>query len=82
MLEEEVKEKDGKNILLTISWIAAFLPYLFSPIAFGPFAFFLGIVLKRDYQVGNQGKIIMILGVVNTIGGIIVTNLVIRSFGM
>lgn len=68
------KEKDGKQILLTISWIAAFLPYLFSPIAFGPFAFFLGMVLRRDYDVSKQGKIIMILGVVNTVGGIIFAN--------
>lgn len=68
------KEKDGKQILLTISWIAAFLPYIFSPIAFGPFAFFLGIVLRRDYDVSKQGKIIMVLGVVNTVGGIIFAN--------
>ncbi|WP_433742325.1 hypothetical protein [Falsibacillus pallidus] len=72
-MEEAIKRKDGKHILLTISWIAAFLPYLFSPIAFGPFAFLLGLVLKRDYEVGNQGKVIMVLGVVNTIGGIIFT---------
>ncbi|WP_138417115.1 hypothetical protein [Aquibacillus sediminis] len=66
--------KDGKQILLTISWLAAFLPYIFSPIAFGPIAFFLGMVLRRDYEVGNQGKIIMVLGVVNTVGGIIFAN--------
>ncbi len=79
---EDTKKKDGKNILLTISWIAAFLPYLFSPIAFGPFAFFLGLVLRRDYELGNQGKIIMVLGVVNTIGGIIFANWVISNLGV
>ena len=48
------KEKSGKRILLTLSWIAAFLPYLFSPIIFGPFAFFLGIVLRRDYDIRSS----------------------------
>ena len=78
-MEETTKLKDGKTILLTISWISAFMPYLFSPIVFGPMAFFLGLVLKRDYEVGNQGKIIMILGVVNTIGGIIVANWIVSN---
>ncbi|WP_430786733.1 hypothetical protein VBD025_14580 [Virgibacillus flavescens] len=67
--------------MLTVSWIAAFLPYLFSPIAFGPIAFFLGVVLKRDYEVGKQGKLIMTLAVVNTIGGMIFTYWVISKVG-
>ncbi|WP_098439537.1 hypothetical protein [Bacillus sp. es.034] len=79
---ETFKQKDGKKILLIISWISAFFPYLFSPIVFGPIAFFLGLVLKRDYEVGNQGKIIMVLGVVNTIGGIIFTNWVVSYLGV
>ncbi|MBF0707451.1 MULTISPECIES: hypothetical protein [Bacillaceae] len=77
-MEGEQKQKTGKWILLTISWISAFLPYLFSPLVFGPFAFFLGLVLKRDYEVGNQGKIIMILGVINTILGFMFTYWVIN----
>ncbi|TMU87182.1 hypothetical protein FGG79_03340 [Bacillus sp. BHET2] len=76
---ETTKQKDGKTILLIISWLAAFFPYLFSPIVFGPIAFFLGLVLKRDYEVGNQGKIIMIFGVVNTIGGILLANWVVSN---
>jgi lipopolysaccharide export LptBFGC system permease protein LptF len=79
---ETIKRKDGKNILLTISWISAFFPYLFSPIVFGPIAFFLGIVLKRDYEVGNKGNIIMVLGVVNTIVGIIFANWVVSNLGV
>ncbi|MGP4063548.1 hypothetical protein ACTWPF_01430 [Oceanobacillus sp. M65] len=80
-MQEESKKKDSRILLLTISWIAVFMPYLFSPIAFGPFSFFLGLVLKRDYEVGKQGKIIMVLAVVNTIGGMIFTNWVLRSYG-
>jgi len=78
---ETIEKKSGKRILLTISWISVFLPYLFSPIVFGPIAFFLGLVLKRDYDVGNQGKIIMVLGVINTIGGIIFANWVVNNLG-
>jgi hypothetical protein len=80
-VQEESKKKDSRILLLTITWIATFLPYLFSPIAFGPFAFFLGLVLKRDYDVGKQSKIIMVLAVVNTIGGIIFANWVLRNYG-
>ncbi|UFU00092.1 hypothetical protein KO561_03765 [Radiobacillus kanasensis] len=72
-MEEEI-QRDGRNVLLTVSWIAVFLPYLFSPIAVGPIAFCLGVVLNRDYEVGNQGKIIKTLAVVNTFGGIIFAN--------
>ena len=78
---ENSEEKSGAGILLTLSWISVFLPYMLSPIAFGPFAFFLGLVLKRDYDVGNQGKIIMVLAIINTIGGIIFTNWVVNNLG-
>ncbi|WP_042221080.1 hypothetical protein [Oceanobacillus manasiensis] len=80
-MHTDSEKRDGKVILLTITWIATFLPYLFSPIAFGPFAFFLGLVLKRGYDVGKQSKIIMVLAVVNTIGGMIFANWVLRNYG-
>ena len=79
---EDIQNKNGKTILLTISWISVFLPYLLTPIAFGPIAFFLGLVLKRDYDVGNQAKIIMVLGVINTIGGILFANWVVNNLGV
>ncbi len=82
LMGETIKQKDGRKILLTISWISAFFPYLFSPIVFGPIAFFLGLVLRRDYEVGNQGKIIMVLGVVNTIGGIIFSTWIVSNLGV
>ncbi|MFD2627492.1 hypothetical protein [Oceanobacillus kapialis] len=81
-MEEESKERDGKVLLLTLSWIAAFMPYLFSPIAFGPFAFFLGLLVRKGYKLEKQSNIIMVLAVVNTIGGMIFTHWVIQNFGV
>lgn len=69
LLENKAHEKNGQGILLFIGWVSAFLPYILSPVVFGPLAVLIGIVLKRDYEVGDQSKWIMILGAVNTVGG-------------
>lgn len=85
-MEEEVKEshpeRSGQGILLFVSWLSAFLPYLFTPIVFGPFAIMLGLVLKRDYNVGKQAKWIMIFGSINTIGGMILSYWVMTTLGV
>ncbi|BCB03992.1 hypothetical protein [Bacillus sp. KH172YL63] len=78
-METIPQQKSGRKILLTVTWILTFMPYLFSPILLGPIAFCLGIVLRRDYEAGNQGKIIMVLSVVNTIVGILLPIFVIQQ---
>lgn len=71
-LATKTKRKNGKKLLLTISWIIALLPYLCGPIVLGLSAFLLGLVLERDFEAGNQGKIIMVLGAANIVGGTII----------
>ncbi|MCP3032864.1 hypothetical protein LF817_16175 [Halobacillus sp. A1] len=63
------KEKNGKVILLTIGWLSALLALGFFPVFLGAVAISMGVVLKRDYDVGKQGTGLIVAGIIGMIVG-------------
>ncbi|WP_281657678.1 hypothetical protein [Halobacillus sp. Cin3] len=66
------KEKDGKVILLTIGWLSAILAFGFFPFFLGAVAISMGVVLRRDYDVGKQGTGLIVIGIIGIVVGTVI----------
>ncbi|WP_062514653.1 hypothetical protein [Halobacillus sp. KGW1] len=66
------KEKNGQAILLTIGWLSAVLALGFLPVFLGPVAISMGVVLRRDYDVGKQGNVLIGAGIIGISAGMVI----------